>query len=208
MVRYRFLLISSSNDIIYLRRKSQIIKHHPLLSLTNCCLLRNQLFHPIGEKHCFDRSSCKSATTWQNQHNECAPSENSDQPGHLPSLIRVFAVHMKKAWVPSYPLSAKRRLWSGWSETSLGAHSFCWFCCVVAQIIYIEACDMHSKENNQTLIRLLLTQLYTLAFAIRKLKKKTHNIIHTTYNLYFIKICLESLLKDRFYGHQTSGADH
>ena len=26
-----------------------------------------------------------------------APSEDSDQPGHLPSLIRVFAVHMKKA---------------------------------------------------------------------------------------------------------------
>ena len=23
----------------------------------------------------------------------CAPSKDSDQPGHLPSLIRVFAVH-------------------------------------------------------------------------------------------------------------------
>ena len=32
------------------------------------------------------------ATTWQNQQNECAPSEDSDQPGHPPSLIRVFAV--------------------------------------------------------------------------------------------------------------------
>ena len=28
----------------------------------------------------------------------CAPSEDSDQPGHPPSLIRVFAVRMKKAW--------------------------------------------------------------------------------------------------------------
>ena len=36
----------------------------------------------------------------------CAPSEDPDQPGHLPSLIRVFAVHLKKAWVLSYPLSA------------------------------------------------------------------------------------------------------
>ena len=26
------------------------------------------------------------------QQNECEPSEDSDQPGHLPSLIRVFAV--------------------------------------------------------------------------------------------------------------------
>ena len=36
----------------------------------------------------------------------CTPSEDSDQPGHPPSLIRVFAVRMKKAWVLSYPLSA------------------------------------------------------------------------------------------------------
>ena len=35
-----------------------------------------------------------------------APSEDSDQPGHPPSLIRVFAVHMKKAWILSYPLNA------------------------------------------------------------------------------------------------------
>ena len=34
-----------------------------------------------------------------------APSKDSDQPGHPPSLIRVFAVHMKKACVLSYPLS-------------------------------------------------------------------------------------------------------
>ena len=41
-------------------------------------------------------------------------SEYSDQPGHPPSLIRVFAVRMKKAWVLCYPLSAQRRLWSDW----------------------------------------------------------------------------------------------
>ena len=33
----------------------------------------------------------------------CAPSKNSDQPGHSPSLIRVFAVRMKVALVLSYP---------------------------------------------------------------------------------------------------------
>ena len=46
----------------------------------------------------------------------CASSEDLDQPGHPPSLIRVFAVRMKKAWVPSYPLSAQRRLWSDWAD--------------------------------------------------------------------------------------------
>ena len=44
----------------------------------------------------------------------CAPCENSDKTGHPPSMIRVFAVRMKKAWVLSYPLSAQRRLWSDW----------------------------------------------------------------------------------------------
>ena len=33
-----------------------------------------------------------------------------DQPGRLPSLIRVFAVQTKKARVLSYPLSSKRRV--------------------------------------------------------------------------------------------------
>ena len=81
------------------------------------------------------------ATTWQNQQNERAPSEDSDQPGHTPSLNRVFALRMKKAWVLGYPMSAQRRLWSdwgwcpGWSESSLGTHSFCWFCQVAAHFM-------------------------------------------------------------------------
>ena len=54
----------------------------------------------------------KWAASWQSQQNDCAPSEDFDQPGHPPSLIRVFAVRMKKAWVLSYPLRAQRRLWS------------------------------------------------------------------------------------------------
>ena len=32
------------------------------------------------------------AASWQNQQNDCAPSEDSDQPGHVLGLIRVFAV--------------------------------------------------------------------------------------------------------------------
>ena len=58
----------------------------------------------------------------------CAPCENSDQPGHLPSLIRVFAIRMKKHWVLSYPSSLLRTLirlggCPGWSESSLGVHT-------------------------------------------------------------------------------------
>ena len=81
------------------------------------------------------------AMTWQNQQNECVPSEDSDQPGHLPSLIRVFAVRMKKPRALSYPMSAQQRLWSDWADAQADlslrwAHmSFFWFCHEVAHIL-------------------------------------------------------------------------
>ena len=34
----------------------------------------------------------KWVAQWQNQYNDCAPNEDSDQPGHSPCLIRVFTV--------------------------------------------------------------------------------------------------------------------
>ena len=76
----------------------------------------------------------------KNNKMACAPSEDSDRPGHPPSPIRVFAVRMKKAWVLSYPLSAQRRLWSDWAKAQADlslcwAHMpFCWFCHAVAQM--------------------------------------------------------------------------
>ena len=59
-------------------------------------------------------SEDKWAATWQNQQCGCAPSEDSDKPGHSPGLIKVF--RMKKPWILSYPLSAQRRLWSEWVD--------------------------------------------------------------------------------------------
>ena len=60
----------------------------------------------------------------------CVPSEDSDQPGHPPSLIRIFALCMKKPWVLSYPTQWMHSDdWSDWTEPSLccGAQAFCWF---------------------------------------------------------------------------------
>ena len=62
-----------------------------------------------------DFSLLKNVTLFEPPHDKtskmaCAPNEDSDQPGHPPSLIRVFAVGMKKPWVIRYPLSAQRRL--------------------------------------------------------------------------------------------------
>ena len=117
----------------------------------------------------------KWAASWQNQQSDCAPSEDSDQPRHPPSLIRVFAVRMKKTWVLSHPLSAQRRLWSdwadaqadlrsdqtgqmlirlgrcpGWSKSSLDAQSFYWFCHEAAQIrLYLMHLSMFSPPMSK-----------------------------------------------------------
>ena len=53
---------------------------------------------------------------WVHSYPLSPPSEDSDQPGHPPSLIRVFKVRMKKPLVLSYPLSAEQRLLSDWAD--------------------------------------------------------------------------------------------
>ena len=63
-----------------------------------------------------DKTNTIRAASWQNRQCGCVPSENSDQPGHPPTLITVLDVRMKKALVLSYPLSAQRRLWSDWAD--------------------------------------------------------------------------------------------
>ena len=101
----------SWNEYIFFRRFYIFLK--------NSTDIRNLLLQ--GKLSCSlkDTDQCVGgiwATTWQNQQNEYGPSEDSDQPGHSPSLIRAFAVRMKKAWVFSYPLSAQWRLWSDWAD--------------------------------------------------------------------------------------------
>ena len=57
-----------------------------------------------------------------------APSEDPDQPGHLPSLIRVFTVRMDKHWALNYLFEhtvktlIRQGGCPGWSESSLGDH--------------------------------------------------------------------------------------
>ena len=96
------------------------------------------------------------AVTWQNQQNGCASSEDSDQPGHSPSLIRVFAVRMKKAWFLSYPLSAWRRLWSNWvdAQADLSLHwAYSHFVgYVMSRLIYMQ----HGQETFNSLVPIIL----------------------------------------------------
>ena len=105
------------------------------LQLTSC---RNKLI-----------KNDRSAASWQNQQNGmCAQRRlRSDwaDPGHPPSLIRGFPVRMKKAWVLSYPLSDKRKLWSDWVDVQADLSlrwvhmPFCWFCHEAAQKISVQS---------------------------------------------------------------------
>ena len=115
----------------------------PKINVKMCHLLAHQAFPPnyynLSRTKKTARTPTPISTRNRPPHDKtnkmtCAPSEDSDQPHHPPSLIRVFAVRMKKAWVVSYLLSAQRRLWSDWANAQADlslrwAHrSFCWFC--------------------------------------------------------------------------------
>ena len=110
-----------------------------------CCslLTTNQVYY-LQNRPGFGELCCLSSV-WKPPRDKtnkvaCAPSKDSDQPEHPPSLIRGFAVRMKRAWVLSYPLSAQRRLWSDWADAQADMslrwehRSFCWFCHEAAQM--------------------------------------------------------------------------
>ena len=81
----------------------------------------------------------------------CAPTEDSDQPGHPPSLIRVFLVRMRKAWVLSYPLSAQRRLWSDCADAQADLSlrwAQCYFVCfVMSRLIWLDSRDVRVWQS-------------------------------------------------------------
>ena len=90
----------------------------------------------------------------------CAPSEDSNQPEHPPSLIRVFAVRMKKVWILSFPAShsahwadihfvgfVMRRL-SYDCDTSLTSH--CFATSTKMQIFPSSKKPEHDKTNKMT----------------------------------------------------------
>ena len=78
----------------------------------------------LGIRPVWPESSLSAWRKLESLPTHWAHSEDSDQTGRMPRLIWVFA------WTPI-------RLGGcpGWSESSLGANSFCWFCHVVAQIV-------------------------------------------------------------------------
>ena len=59
------------------------------------------------------------ASNQSDQSLRCALNVKLNQPGHPPSLMRVFAIHMTIAWTLRYPLSSHRRLLSDWDAQAI-----------------------------------------------------------------------------------------
>ena len=120
----------------------------------------------------------------------CVPSEDSDQPGHPPSLIRVFAVRLKKARILSYPLSAQRTLWSDWADAQADlslrwAHMpLCWFCHKVAHFVtgnIMRPINFHNVNICNQIRDILLVSIHSrLKFLSSYLGNPVLNLYSTT----------------------------
>ena len=84
----------------------------------------------------------------------CAPSKDSDQPGHPCSLMGVFAMCVKKALVLKYPFSVHERLVRLDRLPRLicvlaGPRSFHWFCQAAASVFIIHLYKyMHDSSSH------------------------------------------------------------
>ena len=104
------------------------------------------------------------ATTWQNQQNECTQwkrrsacaSDQSDQRLRcaLNGLLRTQAFFMRTA-------KTLIRLGGcpGWSESSLGAHSLCWFCQIAAHMM--NSCNKSGNSRSSPKSRSACTNMYS-----------------------------------------------
>ena len=85
------------------------------------------------------------AVTWQNQQNECAPSEDSDQPGLYGKLrTQAFFVRTAKTLI---------RLdgCPGWYESSLDAHAI---------LLVLSCCSSYIEEATTELHKKLVSSYF------------------------------------------------
>ena len=80
----------------------------------------------------------------------CAPSEDSDQPGNPPSLIRIFAVRSVGSPGPKAS-SAKSEDWSVWTDAQ-NELKFCW-AHVILLVLSCTCSNDCSYSGNQELLR-------------------------------------------------------
>ena len=125
LAKTNFLLHQESSQMSWLMRKwHTLASMHTLAVLPEPSLFALIIYEPPHDK---------------TKKMICVPSQDSDQPGHLPSLIRVLAVHSVVAQDPRFLHADSedsdqtgqmpRLIWIfAWCM------SFCWFCHVAAHL--------------------------------------------------------------------------
>ena len=112
------------------------------------CIFQGRIwsFTVHGSQNCKNLSFLIAYKRYEPLHDKpnkmtCAPSEDSDQPGHPSSLIRVVTVRSVGSLGPNTSSCGQWRLWSDWADAQADlslpwAHrSFCWFCHAAAQLL-------------------------------------------------------------------------
>ena len=102
--------IASSTSHVYISFLSPITTSERVYALLYCVSLISETTLTQDTSDCLLFWPPDNMSRDKTNKMTCAPSEDSDQPEHPRSLIRVFAIRMNIPWVLSYPLSTLRRL--------------------------------------------------------------------------------------------------
>ena len=128
----------------------------------------------------------------------CAPSEDSDRPGHPPSLIRVFAGRLMGSQGLTLSSSGQRRLWSDWADAQadLGLRwanmSFCWFCHDAAYLSIITPCCLAYFTYEPWREKTCLCHMRTTKTQI-SLRIRSRNKVYMSSMCFQIKACFQQL---------------
>ena len=135
----------------------------------------------------------------------CAPSKDSDRHGHPSSLIKSLRCPHEETLGPKLPIERTAKTLirlggsPGWSESSLGAQSFCWFCHQAAHTSQISLFLWHSSSTvllslSENFIPKCLSILASDS-AICKCQLKIQYAIHHVWNRFASQSMMRSLAR-------------
>ena len=122
------------------------------------------------------------AATWQNQQNECAPVKTQISLGICPVWSESS---LCAQWVAKDPMflhadsedsdQTGRSGCPGWSECSLYAHPFCWFCHVAAHVFFQPVDCAGSHHGSYCIVSKTLSFLHVFHYMFSSLNCPIEN---------------------------------